>query len=151
MWQSNSWKITTQLRWISQLALFQLFDDVFYNFKGGLYRLALLVPFIFMNGGLQNMLIFASIFAVSCLIWRAKEKWRPAEYIAEVIIGLAALWFYPVPAIFACLAGLFVLVDVLVRSARPMVLTNVILFGAIGATIVLLFGRVNYGVQNNVI
>eukprot|EP00029_Vermamoeba_vermiformis_P011193 TRINITY_DN6096_c0_g1_i2.p1 TRINITY_DN6096_c0_g1~~TRINITY_DN6096_c0_g1_i2.p1 ORF type:complete len:145 (-),score=9.54 TRINITY_DN6096_c0_g1_i2:194-628(-) len=65
IWSSHSWSIPTQIRWISQLAIFQLFDDAFYNFKGGLYRLLLLIPLVFMNGGVKNLLIFAAIFMVS--------------------------------------------------------------------------------------
>jgi hypothetical protein len=141
-WDSHFWKIPTQIRWLAQLAVFQFFDDVFYNYKSMYYRLGLLLPMLFMNGGIKTLLIFAAIFAVTCLIWKFKGKLRPAEYIAEAVFLAGSIWLYPAPALFSCIAAIIFFVDTIARF-RPtlglMAATRVILFSAIGITIALVF------------
>lgn len=150
LWHGNYWKISTQIRLVAQLAVFQLFDDAFYNYRAGLVRLGLLVPFLLMNGGLQNVLIiFALVFASALIVWKkngARSKWM--EYSANTICLFAALWLFPVPALASCLVGLVTFVDYFAR-AKPtintMKLTKVILCGGICISLALIFWWRKYG------
>jgi hypothetical protein len=142
LWQGHYWKISTQIRWIAQLVVFQLFDDAFYNYKASLYRIGFLIPLLFMNGGVKNGLILAAALFGSAKIWKEGKHAKKAEYVAEMILACAALWFYPVPTVLSCLVAGGTFIDVFARikpTVTTIKLTKFILCGAIGITLALIF------------